>query len=74
MRQLRGRIRILDMSSSANAVAQRPALRVYLERYERDPSRQDLGCQDALAGLATAARRIAQIEERTGRRHPSLIT
>ena len=49
-------------------------LRVYLERYERDPSRQDLGCQDALAGLATAARRIAQIEERTARRHPSLIT
>jgi phosphoglucomutase len=49
-------------------------LRIYLERYERDPSRQDLDCQAALADLAAAARQIARIEEKTGRRCPSLIT
>ena len=49
-------------------------LRIYLERYERDPSRQDLDCQAALADLAAAARQIARIEKKTGRRRPSLIT
>jgi phosphoglucomutase len=49
-------------------------LRIYLERYERDPLRQDLDCQAALADLAAAARQIARIEEKTGRRCPSLIT
>lgn len=49
-------------------------LRIYLERHERDPSRQSLDCQDGLSSLATVAPRIAQIEERTARRCPSLIT
>jgi len=49
-------------------------LRVYLERYEPEPSRQNLDAQDALAELAAVARQIARVEEKTGRRQPSLMT
>jgi phosphoglucomutase len=49
-------------------------LRVYLERYERDPSMQDVETQEALLELAALARQIACIEEKTGRRRPSLVT
>jgi phosphoglucomutase len=49
-------------------------LRVYLERYERDPSLQDLDTQEALLELTALARQIACIEEKTGQRRPSLIT
>ncbi len=49
-------------------------LRVYLERYERDPSRHDLDPQEALQELAALARDIACIEEKTGRHRPSLVT
>ncbi len=49
-------------------------LRVYLERYERDPSIQHLDTQEALLELAALARQMACIEEETGRRQPSLIT
>ncbi len=49
-------------------------LRVYLERYERDPSLHDLDTQETLLDLAALARQIARIEEGTGRRQPSLIT
>lgn len=49
-------------------------LRVYLERFERDPSRHDMPVQDALDDLAAIARQIARIESATGRRTPSVIT
>lgn len=49
-------------------------LRVYLERFERDPARQDGEPQDALAGLAEVAQDIAQIVARTGRRAPTVVT
>ncbi len=49
-------------------------LRVYLERYERDPSRHSLDVGEVLLDLARAASKIAQIAERTGRREPSLVT
>lgn len=49
-------------------------LRVYLERYERDGSLHDLDVQAALDDLAQASRQIARIEEKAGRREPSLIT
>ena len=58
----------------ATTVSVRMGMRIYLERYERDPSRQNLDCQAALADLAAAAQQIARIEEKTGRRCPSLIT
>jgi len=49
-------------------------LRVYLERYEPESSRQNLDAQDALAELAAVARQIARVEGKTGRRQPSLMT
>jgi len=49
-------------------------LRVYIERYERDPAKLDLETQAALAPLIGYARSLATIESRTGRREPSVIT
>jgi phosphoglucomutase len=49
-------------------------LRVYLERYETDPERQDQDTQEALSELISIADNIAQIRDRTGREAPSVIT
>ena len=49
-------------------------LRVYLEAYEPDPSRQQLDPQVALAGLIDTANRFAQIQQLTGRAAPDVIT
>ena len=49
-------------------------LRVYLERYEPDASRHALETQAALADLIALSRDIAQIDARTGRAAPSVIT
>ena len=49
-------------------------LRVYIERYEPDPSRQAVETQEALAGLIAAADAIAGIAAHTGREQPDVIT
>jgi phosphoglucomutase len=49
-------------------------LRVYLERFEPDPARQEVATQAALAPLIAAADRLAQIRQRTGRERPSVVT
>jgi phosphoglucomutase len=49
-------------------------LRVYMERYEPDPAKQDLDSQEALAGLIATADAVAGISKRTGRDKPSVIT
>jgi phosphoglucomutase len=49
-------------------------LRVYLERYEADPARQDLDTQEALADLIGIADELAGIRHHTGRGAPSVIT
>jgi phosphoglucomutase len=49
-------------------------VRLYLERYEADPSRHDLDTQEALAGLADIAHTLSQLKQRTGRLRPSVIT
>jgi len=49
-------------------------LRIYLERYEPDPERQDVDTQAALAPLVEIADRIAGVRERTGRNAPSVVT
>ncbi|MBK1631490.1 alpha-D-glucose phosphate-specific phosphoglucomutase [Thiohalocapsa halophila] len=49
-------------------------LRVYIERYEPDPALHDQPVQEALAPLIVTARELAQIEARTGRREPDVIT
>jgi phosphoglucomutase len=49
-------------------------LRVYMERYEPDPAKQDCDPQEALAGLIATANKVAGISQRTGRDKPSVIT
>jgi len=49
-------------------------LRVYLEKYEADPSRHNLPTQTALADLIAIANEIAQIEAVTGMTQPTVIT
>jgi phosphoglucomutase len=49
-------------------------LRLYLERYEADPSRQDEPVQEALADLALLADQVAGVAGRTGMSGPSVAT
>ncbi len=49
-------------------------LRVYLEFFEPDPGRHDQDTQEAMAPLILIARELAQIEARTGRAEPNVIT
>jgi phosphoglucomutase len=49
-------------------------LRVYLERYEADPTQHHLPTQQALAGLIAVAEHVAGISAYTGRAAPSVIT
>ncbi len=49
-------------------------LRVYLESFEGDPARHGLAVNEALGRLARASSEIAEIERRTGRTAPSLMT
>ncbi|MCX7898870.1 MAG: alpha-D-glucose phosphate-specific phosphoglucomutase, partial [Methylocystis sp.] len=49
-------------------------LRVYIERYEPDPSRQFIETQQALGDLIALSREIARVERFTGRAAPSVIT
>ncbi len=49
-------------------------LRVYLEKYEPDPAKQDQATADAMAKLVAIAKDVAEIEARTGRGEPTVIT
>ena len=49
-------------------------LRVYIERYEPDASRHAIDTQQALADLISLSRSLAEIERRTGRAAPTVIT
>jgi phosphoglucomutase len=49
-------------------------LRVYIERFEADAARHDLETQGALADLISLSRSLAEIEKRTGRAAPTVIT
>ncbi len=49
-------------------------LRVYIERFEPNPARHGIETQEALADLIGIARGLAEIEARTGRADPTVIT
>jgi len=49
-------------------------LRVYLEAYEPDPGKQDQETSEVMAPLVAIAGELAQIEQRTGRERPTVIT
>ncbi|UIK04308.1 alpha-D-glucose phosphate-specific phosphoglucomutase [Neorhizobium galegae] len=49
-------------------------IRVYVERYEPEPSRHAIDTQEALADLITVADQISDLRKRTGRDKPTVIT
>jgi phosphoglucomutase len=49
-------------------------LRVYLEAYEPDPARQDRNTAEVMQPLVAIAVELAEIESRTGRKQPDVIT
>ncbi|MEZ5542322.1 MAG: alpha-D-glucose phosphate-specific phosphoglucomutase [Pseudomonadota bacterium] len=49
-------------------------LRVYLEAYEPDPQRQARATAEVMQKLVAIAARLAEIEARTGRAEPTVIT
>ncbi|QSA95807.1 alpha-D-glucose phosphate-specific phosphoglucomutase [Methylococcus sp. EFPC2] len=49
-------------------------LRIYVERYERDPERHGQDTQEALADLIALARNLSQVHERSGLDKPTVIT
>jgi phosphoglucomutase len=49
-------------------------VRLYLERYEADPSRHGLDTQEALGPLIDIAEQVSQLRQRTGRQQPSVVT
>ena len=49
-------------------------LRVYLESYEPDPAKHDLATSEVMQPLVDIAGELAEIERRTGRDQPSVIT
>ena len=49
-------------------------LRVYIERYEPPAGDHGLDAQAALADLIALSRSLAEIEKRTGRKEPSVVT
>jgi phosphoglucomutase len=49
-------------------------LRVYLERYEPDPTRQDEEVRTALESVIAAAEELAGIRRHTGRSEPDVVT
>ncbi|MEN3147799.1 alpha-D-glucose phosphate-specific phosphoglucomutase [Neorhizobium sp. IRAMC:178] len=49
-------------------------IRVYVERYEPDPSRHAIDTQEALADLIAVADQISDLRKRTGRDKPTVIT
>ncbi|MBB4002884.1 alpha-D-glucose phosphate-specific phosphoglucomutase [Aurantimonas endophytica] len=49
-------------------------LRVYIERYEKDPARHATAPEIALKELVDTADAIGEIRKRTGRTHPDVIT
>ena len=49
-------------------------LRIYLERFERDPGKHDQDAQEALAELIKLAEQFCEIKKRTGRERATVIT
>ncbi|KAF5442760.1 hypothetical protein F2P56_035384 [Juglans regia] len=49
-------------------------IRLYIEQYEKDPSKIDRDSQDALAPLVEVALRLSKMKEFTGRTTPTVIT
>ena len=49
-------------------------LRIYLERYERDPEQHDQDPQEALKELIELAEGLSEVKKRSGLTQPTVIT
>jgi phosphoglucomutase len=49
-------------------------LRIYVERYEADPTKLARPTAEAIADLVAVARELSDLEPRTGRAAPTVIT
>lgn len=49
-------------------------IRLYLEKYEKDPAKLDMSRDQALGPLVSLALSVSQIEQFTGRKAPTVIT
>lgn len=49
-------------------------LRIYIERYEKDPANHELDTQKALDSLIEIARSLGEVAERSGMSEPTVIT
>ncbi len=49
-------------------------LRIYIESYEADPTGLDQDPQEALADLIALSRELSELQQRTGRTEPSVVT
>jgi phosphoglucomutase len=49
-------------------------LRIYLESFEADVTKQSVDAQQALAEMINLALSLSQLPEKTGRRAPTVIT
>ena len=49
-------------------------LRIYIERFEADPTRHDQDAQEALGELINLAEQLCEVKKRTGRTEPDVIT
>ncbi|MEN9377743.1 MAG: Phosphoglucomutase, partial [Pseudomonadota bacterium] len=49
-------------------------LRIYLERHEADPARQDLPVQQSLKPLVDLAEALAHVHQATGMEQPTVMT
>jgi len=62
---------VFRLSGTGSAGA---TIRMYLEQYEKDPSKHDASAPVALKDLAEEALKLVQMEEMTGRNAPTVIT
>ena len=69
---LAGGSRIIYRLSGTGTVG--ATLRIYLERFEANPEKQDLETADVMAPLVVLALQIADVEGHTGRIKPDVIT
>lgn len=49
-------------------------LRLYIEKYEVDPTKQDQDTQESLKSLIELAAELAELQQRSGRKRPDVIT
>ena len=62
---------VFRLSGTGSAGA---TIRMYLEQYEKDPSKHDMSAPVALKDLAEEALRLVKMKESTGRDAPTVIT